>query len=135
MTEAAGVVQVVLVDRRGWVLMQERDEYAAADPNRWGLVGGGIEPGESEVDAAHRELDEETRLRAELVPLGTHTVACQVHGEDTVALFTGRTSAVDADVVCGEGRQIVFVDPTRIPALDLTDAARSLVPVALAAQG
>jgi hypothetical protein len=38
----------------------------------------------------------------------------------------------DADVVCTEGRQIVFVAPERIAALDLTDATRALVPLVLA---
>ena len=57
------VVSVVLVDHRGWVLLQERDEHAPTAPEQWGLVGGHVEAGERFEDAVVRELWEETRLR------------------------------------------------------------------------
>ena len=127
------VVMVGLVDERGWILLQERDSFAPVDPDRWSLPGGRVEAGETDAVAVHRELEEETGLRQSLTSLGLHDVACSVHGRDTVALFTARTTATDADVVCGEGRQIVFVDPTTIGSLDLTDPTRALLPVVLEA--
>jgi 8-oxo-dGTP pyrophosphatase MutT (NUDIX family) len=127
----ARVVLVGLVDDRGWVLLQERDSQAPADPDRWTLPGGGIEPAESDFEAAQRELAEETGLREVLTDLGTYDVPCSVHGSDDVTLFAARTSATDDDVVLGEGRQIVFVDRARLALLDLTDAARALLPLVL----
>lgn len=116
-----------LVDARGWLLLQERDEHAPTDPDKWSLVGGGVEPGESAEAAARRELAEETGIVCDdLVPLGRHVVPSAVHGRVRVDLFTAHTELTDADVVCGEGRQIVFVDPSVVPTLDLTDATRSL---------
>ncbi|WP_297740571.1 NUDIX domain-containing protein [Nocardioides sp.] len=53
---------VAVVDDHGWILMQERDEHAPLDPNRWGLPGGGLEAGEDYLAAAVRELAEETVL-------------------------------------------------------------------------
>jgi 8-oxo-dGTP pyrophosphatase MutT (NUDIX family) len=53
---------VVLVDRRGWILLQERDEYAPIAPDQWGFVGGHVEDGESFEAAVHRELEEETGI-------------------------------------------------------------------------
>ncbi|KRE96072.1 hypothetical protein ASG76_03220 [Nocardioides sp. Soil774] len=53
-------VQVTLVDPRGRVLMQERDEHAPAWPDLWCFPGGGLEGDERPVEGAVRELAEET---------------------------------------------------------------------------
>jgi 8-oxo-dGTP pyrophosphatase MutT (NUDIX family) len=49
---------IVTPDRR--FLMQQRDDVPHIwYPGSWGLFGGGIEPGESELEALRRELKEE----------------------------------------------------------------------------
>jgi len=113
------VAGVALVDTRGWLLLQERDEQAPVDPDRWSMVGGGIEEGESDADAAVRELAEETGLTGiDLEPLGGFTYYCDGCRENhEVVLFTAFTELTDADVECHEGRQIVFVDPATVHTL------------------
>jgi 8-oxo-dGTP diphosphatase len=126
------VAMVGLVDARGWILLQERDEHAPIEPNKWCLVGGGVEEGESPETAAYRELEEETGIVCDdLVSLGQHDLPCAFHGRDLVDLFTARTSVTDTDVVCGEGRQIVFVEPRVISSLDLTETTRTMLPLVL----
>lgn len=126
------VAMVGLLDARGWVLLQERDEHAPVEPDKWCLVGGAVEQGESPEAGAHRELEEETSIvHADLVPLGSHDLPCAFHGRDVVHLFGARTTLTDDDVVCGEGRQIVFVEPSTIPGLDLTATSRILMPLVL----
>src|SRR6476661_257981 len=99
------VAAVVLVDERGWLLLQERDENAPVNADQWSLVGGGVEPGETFAEAAARELEEETEVTGvDLVPvdtLGYHCDECLERHE--VALFLGFTRLTDADVVCHEG--------------------------------
>jgi 8-oxo-dGTP pyrophosphatase MutT (NUDIX family) len=125
---------VGLVDSRGWLLLQERDEHAPSWPNKWCLVGGAVEAGEGPDTAVRRELMEETGIVCDdLVSLGQHDLPCAFHGRDLIGLFTARTEITDADVVCGEGRQIVFVEPGVIATLDLTDTTRDLFGLVLAA--
>ena len=113
------IAAVVLVDRRGWLLLQERDENAPANADQWSLVGGGIEDGESDAEAAARELAEETEVTGvDLTHVETFPYWCQDCVEEhEVALFLAHTDLGDDDVVCHEGRQIVFVDPTVVGTL------------------
>ncbi len=128
------VVMIGLVDPQGRLLLQERDEHAPVEPNKWCLVGGGVEGDEGSAAAAQRELAEETGLvRDDLRLLGRHDLPCAFHGRDIIDLFAASTTATDADIVCGEGRQIIFVEPSAIPSLDLTDTSRALFPLVLEA--
>ncbi|MBD3925845.1 NUDIX domain-containing protein [Nocardioides cavernae] len=127
---------IILVDRRGWILLQERDEFPRIDPEKWGLAGGHVDPGEDFEPAAHRELEEETgvRLPAGGLQLFREFVVDhrEVYGSwDVMQVFVAATDLTDADIDCREGRQIVFVDPTVARGLDLSSAATDIVPAFL----
>ena len=127
---------VLLVDPRGWLLLQERDDGAPIDPDCWGLVGGHVEDGEDFEPAAYRELLEETGV---VVAPGTLELWREfeidhrsTHGTvDTMRVYVAPTRLTDADIVCGEGRQIVFVEPEAARDLTLTSAAADIVPLFL----
>lgn len=123
---------VIVVDRRGWILLQERDEHPVIDPERWGPPGGHLEDGEDPAEGAVRELEEETSIRLDPVRL-TLWRAIDVFHEaydsmDRMYVYAIRADLTDADVECREGRRIVFVDPAAARALDLTASASISVP-------
>lgn len=126
---------VLLVDGEGRVLLQERDEHAPRAANQWGMVGGHVEDDEDFEAAAYRELTEETGLT---LPAGSlqlwrdeeFSYRDGHHGRYHV--YAAAVTATDADIVVGEGRQIVFVDPATITALDLAESSRHFVPEFLA---
>lgn len=123
---------VALVDRRGWLLLQERDEHPVVDPEKWGFPGGGVEDGESFEDAAYRELTEETGLRLEGgLELFDEFLCPSPFGEVPVAVYAVSLDLTDADIECHEGRQMVFVEPARALALDLTESASRALPAFL----
>ena len=122
---------VILVDDRGWVLLQERDEFPVIDPEKWGFVGGHLDAGEDYLAGAYRELAEETGLHldAGLVVFEDFSVHhTQTGSDDVFRVFTMRVHLTDADIECREGRQIVFVEPARALELDLTAGARIALP-------
>jgi 8-oxo-dGTP diphosphatase len=133
------VVGILLVDARGWVLLQERDEHAPVAAEQWGIVGGHVDPGEEWPAAMRRELLEETGIA---LPEGALTL--WYDGRDTPEtkahpgltnhwqLWVARVDLTDDDIVCGEGRQIVFVDPDRLDTLDLAESTASFLPRFLA---
>jgi 8-oxo-dGTP diphosphatase len=126
---------IVLVDRRGRILLQERDEFPAIDPEKWGLVGGHVDDGEDVEAAAYRELLEETGVwlsPGTLQPWRTIQVFHAAYGsDDRMHVYAASTALTDADIVCGEGRQIVFVEPAAARSLDLTASASIVVPAFL----
>ena len=126
---------VILVDPQGRLLLQERDENAPVDPDVWGLVGGGVEPGEDTEAAAYRELEEETGV---VLPPGTLRRWRDITPQEVRhgfaadgAAYIAPTTLTDADIDCREGRRIVFVDPAEFDAMPwgsfAEDYARELV--------
>ncbi|MBB5867123.1 8-oxo-dGTP pyrophosphatase MutT (NUDIX family) [Allocatelliglobosispora scoriae] len=128
------VAIVLLVDADGALLMQLRDEHAPIAANQWGFPGGQIEAGETPVEAAHRELLEETGLSVgELLPFwsGMRPFEDGVERRVTMHVFAGRTDAKQDDVVLGEGLAMVFVPAELAADRDLSVSAALLIPMFL----
>jgi 8-oxo-dGTP diphosphatase len=127
---------IALVDPRGWLLLQERDEHPVIDPEKWGFPGGHVERGETPEAAAYRELEEETGLVVRQGGLAHIARIDLVHPDsplvDTVHLFAGQTTATEGDIRLGEGRRITFVAPDSARDLDLGQGASLLLPDFLA---
>ncbi len=130
------VAGVLLVDTRGWLLMQLRGRDAPISPGQWSMPGGGIEPGEEPEQAAHRELFEETGLRVEgALTLFWAGLRPSSSGSGALAewhVYYASTTARQEDVVLGEGDAMLFTPPKRIRSLDLGVNARFFVPRFLA---
>jgi 8-oxo-dGTP pyrophosphatase MutT (NUDIX family) len=126
---------VLLVDPRGRVLLQERDEHAPLAPEQWGMVGGHVEDGEDFEPAAYRELEEETGVHLEGGLRLWRAEEFQYPERDhpfDYRVWVAGTTLTDADVVVGEGRQIVFVAPEAVPGLDKSHSCAHFVTAFLA---
>jgi 8-oxo-dGTP diphosphatase len=116
---------ILLVDPRGWVLLQERDEHAPRAANKWGMVGGHVEDGEDFEPAAYRELAEETGIHLTRGLRLWRDEDFRYSDMDRAfryQVWVAPTTLTDADIVVGEGRQIVFVPPDRLRALDMSES-------------
>jgi 8-oxo-dGTP pyrophosphatase MutT (NUDIX family) len=123
-----------LVDTRGHVLLQHRDEHAPRAANKWGMVGGHVEDGEDYDSAMRREILEETgiEMAAEDLALWLATGFDYSDGlHSDYRVYAGRVDLTDDDIVLGEGRAIVFVDPDETPALDKAESCAYFLPLFL----
>ena len=131
------IAVVLLVDPRGRVLLQHRDEHAPRAANQWGMVGGHVEPGEDFDVAMRREILEETGIVT-----GPQDLALWLETEFTYSdghrssyrVYAGRVDLTDDDIVLGEGRAIVFVDPADTAALDKAESLAFFLPLFLASE-
>jgi 8-oxo-dGTP diphosphatase len=117
---------VLLVDRRGHILLQHRDAHAPRFPNLWGFVGGAIEEGESSEEAARREVYEETGLTIS-EPLTPVQPFPWPNAGYRWYIFCAPTHACADDLILGEGQELRFVPPDDVFALDLHPAARAIL--------
>ena len=138
MSEAGNVVATVagilVVDRVGRILLQLRDSDAPVFPDKWSLVGGQVEPGETPEEAARREVLEESAIwvEAPLEPVFEGRLASgRGHGLTQWHVYAAPTHASDADIVVGEGADIVFMAPEKAAGLDLAPSAAILLPAFL----
>ena len=128
------IAVVFLVDARGHVLLQHRDEHAPRAANQWGMVGGHVEDGEDYDEAMRREILEETgiEIAAEDLVLWQATEFDYSDGHHSdYRVYAGRVDLTDDDIVLGEGRAIVFVDPAATPALDKAESCAHFLPLFL----
>jgi 8-oxo-dGTP diphosphatase len=126
---------ILLVDPRGRVLLQERDEHAPLAPEKWGMVGGHVEDGEDYDEAMRREILEETgiEIAAEDLTLWQATEFTYSDGHHSdYRVYAGRVDLTDDDIVLGEGRAIVFVDPAETQGLDKAESTVHFLPLFLA---
>lgn len=130
----ADIAVVFLVDERGHVLLQHRDELAPRAANQWGMVGGHVEPGEDFDVAVRRELLEETGVVTEPGVLRLWRSADFTYSDghhNHYEVYAGRVDLTDDDIVLGEGRAIVFVDPVATRDLDLAESTEQFLPLFL----
>lgn len=96
--------------REGEVLLAQRKK--ASDHGLWGYPGGHVEPGESALDAAVRELREETGVEARARCYLTNVDVIR-HDADGALLTHYLLAAVLCDHVSGEARAVSEIADAR----------------------
>ena len=118
------------VFRNGKVLLARRAKPPLQD--LWSLPGGHIEVGETALEAAHRELAEETGITADLKALaGVRDVI--LRGDDgtviahhVLAVFCGLWARGEARPG-GDCREVCWEDPATLDQLEMTDGAAEII--------
>jgi 8-oxo-dGTP diphosphatase len=125
---------VILVDRRGQLLLQLRTSDAHVDAGKWGIPGGKLEPGEDPLAGALRETEEETGLRIEMAfpygpGYGYFKEGCGGQGTDVEFwTFYAPCGYANEDVQCLEGQAMLFVPASQVPHLEWGQILSTIVP-------
>ncbi len=109
-------------------VFQRRDGNAPTDPNLLGLFGGSIENDETPLEAALRELTEETSLRVlqdDLTLVGDADMPT-INGPAHAHVYAVVVPSADFEVYEGEGLE-VFTKSEALSRSDLAPAARHLL--------
>lgn len=124
----AGVSAIVF--RQGKVLLAQRAKPPLS--GLWSLPGGHIEVGETALQAAHRELAEETGIAADLSALaGVRDVILRrddgtVSAHYVLAVFCGLWTSGEPRKG-GDCQDVRWQDPAALDALALTEGAAEMI--------
>lgn len=113
--QPAGVMAFLLWDCKFHLILRD-DKPQIANPNTWCPVTGGVEEGESFLDAMQRELLEEIGL----IPKYLKTLGVSAKGN---CFFFGRLNDREvARIVLGEGQKYDFFNFEQLRDLDIKGA-------------
>jgi 8-oxo-dGTP diphosphatase len=118
---------VILENNAGETLLLLRDNKSTIGyPNHWTLVGGKVENGETPEMAAHRELEEETGLSANLTFWKRYDRHHPLFIVDQY-IYVGIVDASLESMVLGEGQALQFFKPTDIRRLKIGYGFKALL--------
>lgn len=119
----ATVCGIVVLRADGAALLQHRDDIPTiADPGLWVFPGGHVEPGETPIQAAVREVEEETCYRSAHPRLLVTFLASELgySGNYKMSFFWDEYDG-EQSITCREGQAACFVsrrDASKLPARD-----------------
>jgi len=116
-------VSVLLQDKAGRVLMQLRDDIPdIIAPGKWCLFGGHIDPGETILEAAIREMDEETGLVVTADELVPYVVSRSRPSTNLIYVYRMVRDITPADIRVGEGAGFAFLTRKQLDRVELIPA-------------
>lgn len=122
-----GIVEVLIYDSKGKVLLLKRSKNNSTWVNKWQLPGGKVEKGESFIHAIKREIKEESSLSFKGIKL--EKFFCfndDFRGKKECVLLKVYSCSLDNSplLLSEDHSSFKFVDPKKIKKSSLTDISK-----------
>lgn len=101
-----GSVAIILKNLEGKLILQGRDANAAKNPGLVSFFGGAIEQGETPIEAASRELDEELSICTTLSEINSYYINGSTYS-NTGNIYIFSATISEEDICCNEGKPII----------------------------
>lgn len=122
------VVKAVIYNQDGRFLLQHRDNIAGiAEPDRWGLFGGGVEENETPLGALERELMEELSCKVGQIENELFRWV-RDPGNLLHVCFAVRFTARNEDIFLTEGQNFAWLSLGEMVNLPLASLVRDNLP-------
>ncbi|MDQ3077081.1 MAG: NUDIX domain-containing protein [bacterium] len=107
-------VGIILIHKDKFLLQHRDDKQGISNPNKWGLVGGGVDEGETPEEAIKRECSEEIGVIPRNITYIGQTI-------DNKFRFYAYLDDDEVDTLrLGEGQEIRFFAPEEVLSINLT---------------
>ncbi len=110
---------IIPVDASGRILLQLRDYNTERYPGQWGFFGGKVEAGETLVNAAVREFEEEAGVVIDSAVLTPRFRMASPEVGSHLYIFEANLDLSPEDIRLGEGAGFAFVEAKDFDRLDL----------------
>lgn len=120
----------ILIFAEGKVLLMKRAKNKIVDPGRFSGIGGKVEPGESYLQTAIRELEEETGIKLKnLKPYGiTQTIDPPTGAEWVSVNFIGKIPKI-VNIPPSEDGEFYWVKPVEAEKLDIVNDLKKYIKI------
>lgn len=107
-------VAIIIENSEGEFLLHLRDENAPHMKNQWCLLGGGIESGENEFQAAIREIEEEIGIKINSENLKFFKKIILADGKSESYIFHAILDLKTDQISIGEGKEFRFFNKNEL---------------------
>ena len=123
-------IVVAVVEKKDQILFGRKEKDRGPYPNKWLVLGGGVEKNETYEEALHREVKEEANIEIEIIEKMCidEDIEPNKHGIPTKYTFhTYKCKYISGEVKAGDDMAILqWIDKDKIKDLDMCKPSKKL---------
>jgi len=117
-------VHIIILNKKRQLLLQLRDDKPGiVHPGQWGLIGGSVNPGETNLEALNREISEEINSFVNNIKL----IYSGIYLKQKILIYTGHLNKKIKDIELTEGQRVEYFNFDELEELDLIPYIKKVI--------